>query len=317
MTTIRSILVATDLTESSDEVVRAAAELAAARDAELHVLHAFDFPAVATTGKDVPAASFQGRIEAAERKLDEQLGRTLPEGAKAASRRVEIYVAHRAIVEVAEGVGADLIVLGPHSKRAGDGILGSTADRIVRSASVPCLIVRGTLSLPVRRIVVPLDLSDPGLGALEVGLAWGVALGGHDDAATGTEVIVLHVVPRVFETPDFPFDRAVIGPELHREVEAARQRVRGATELEVTEEVRWGETPADEIVKMAAEEGADLLVLGTHGHGVVKRALIGSVASGVARRAPCPVLLVPPAMLRPGAAGDAPDDRVEAGAPGS
>lgn len=317
MTKIRSILVATDLTESSDEVVRAAAQLAAARDAELHVLHAFDFPTVPTAGQDVPPASFQGRIEAAERRLDDQLERTLPAGATAASRRVEIYVAHRAIVEVAEGVGADLIVLGPHGKRAADGILGSTADRVIRSAGVPCLIVRGPLSLPVRRIVVPLDLSDPGLGALEVGLSWGVALGGHDDAVTGTEVIVLHVVPRVFETPDFPFDRAVIGPELHREVEAARQRVRGATELEVTEEVRWGETPTDEIVKIASEEDVGLLVLGTHGHGVVKRALIGSVASGVARRAPCPVLLVPPAMLRPGADGNTSDDGMEAGASGS
>jgi nucleotide-binding universal stress UspA family protein len=316
MTKIRSILVATDLTEASDEVVRAAAPLAAARHADQHVLHAFDFPSVSITGRDVPAASFQGRVEAAERKLDEQLGRTLPEGAKAASRRVEIYVAHRAIVDVAEGVGADLIVLGPHSKRAGDGILGSTADRVIRSARVPCLIVRGPLSLPVRRIVVPLDLSDPGLGALEVGLSWGVTLGGHDDAATGTEVVVLHVVPRAFDMPDFPFDRAVIGPELHREVEAARQRVQGATDLEVTEEVRWGETPADEIVKMAAEEGVGLLVLGTHGHGVVKRALIGSVASGVARRAPCPVLLVPPGMLGPGG-GDTSDDDEEAGARGS
>ena len=35
-------------------------------------------------------------------------------------------------------------------------------------------------------------------------------------------------------------------------------------------------------------------MLGTHGHGALARALIGSVSSAVARRAECPVLLVPP-----------------------
>ena len=46
MTNIRSILVATDLTPASDEVVRAAAGIAAARGADLHLLHAFDFPSL-------------------------------------------------------------------------------------------------------------------------------------------------------------------------------------------------------------------------------------------------------------------------------
>ena len=52
----------------------------------------------------------------------------------------------------------------------------------------------------------------------------------------------------------------------------------------------------DEIVRHLEASGADLVALGTHGPGLLKRALIGSVASGVARRAPCPVLLVPPEL---------------------
>ncbi|HEU0078622.1 MAG TPA: universal stress protein [Longimicrobiaceae bacterium] len=38
------------------------------------------------------------------------------------------------------------------------------------------------------------------------------------------------------------------------------------------------------------------LVLDTHGHGALRRALVGSIASAVARGAGCPVLLVPPAL---------------------
>jgi nucleotide-binding universal stress UspA family protein len=96
----------------------------------------------------------------------------------------------------------------------------------------------------------------------------------------------------------FPFDQEVIVPELHREGEEAIARVGADAGVRIREEVRWGDRPADEIVEMAVEERADLLVMGTHGRGAVKRALIGSVASGVARRATCPVLLVPPALWK-------------------
>lgn len=50
--------------------------------------------------------------------------------------------------------------------------------------------------------------------------------------------------------------------------------------------------PATEIVKAAREWPADLIVVGSHGRGIVGRALIGSVADAVLRHAPCPVLMV-------------------------
>lgn len=50
--------------------------------------------------------------------------------------------------------------------------------------------------------------------------------------------------------------------------------------------------PADEIVKAAKTWSADLIVIGTHGRGGVQRALLGSVADGVMRNAPCPVLII-------------------------
>ena len=50
--------------------------------------------------------------------------------------------------------------------------------------------------------------------------------------------------------------------------------------------------PADAIVKVAESEGADLIVMGTHGRTGLTRFLMGSVAEAVVRRAPCPVLTV-------------------------
>ncbi len=61
--------------------------------------------------------------------------------------------------------------------------------------------------------------------------------------------------------------------------------------LPLTTEVRCGRA-AQAIVECARERKADLLVLGTHGHGLVAQLLLGSVAERVVRGAPCAVLTV-------------------------
>jgi len=53
-------------------------------------------------------------------------------------------------------------------------------------------------------------------------------------------------------------------------------------------------SPAQEIAQLAADLGADLVVIGTHGRRGVSRALLGSVAETTVRYAPCPVLVVRP-----------------------
>lgn len=293
MDAVRSILVATDLTEASDHVMQAAGALAALTGAELHVLHAFELDAVPyVTASDQPP-TFQGRIAEAEQALDAQLARTVRGKVNVASREIILYAAFKAVRDWARYVDADVIVLGRHRRRGvADAVLGGTADRVIRTVDVPCLIVHGPLSLPLRRIVVPVDLSAPAIVALDVALTWSSALG---PAGSAPELIVLHVIPRVFDAADVPLDHAVIGPELRSQIEEARLRVDVDAATAVREEVRWADSPVAEILNFVQEEKPDLTVLGTHGHGAIKRALIGSVASGVARAAPCPVLLVPPA----------------------
>lgn len=295
--TIRSILVATDLSEESDYLLRAAAAVTSAVGAGLHVVHAFDFQPLPYREAEPAGSTFPERVAAAERALDEQIRRAIPSGVAVASCRVVIYVAHKAILDRAEQVAADLIVLGPHRARGlGDRFLGSTADRVIRASEAPCLIIRNGFSLPLRRVVAPIDLSEPARAALDVALAWSAALGAASPGRPAVELHVLHVIPRVFDARDYPLDERMIGPRLEEELRGALRRVGEEGKAAVTQVIRWGESPADEILRYAEEEGADLLVLGTHGHGVVVRALIGSVASAVARRAHCPILLVPPAL---------------------
>ena len=54
----------------------------------------------------------------------------------------------------------------------------------------------------------------------------------------------------------------------------------------------WEGDPGESIIEAARAEGADLIVVGSHGRGTVGRVLIGSVSDHVVRNAPCPVLVV-------------------------
>jgi nucleotide-binding universal stress UspA family protein len=296
--TIRSILVATDLLPTSDVAVRGAALLAKALGAELHVIHALNIPrsGYPLTGM---AVSFQAQVHEARRQLAAQIERAVPEEMAVASQVVKLDTPQQAINERVRTIGAGLIVLGPHQQRAFRGpIMGNTADRVLRSAEVPVLILSELLSLPLSRVVVPMDLSDPARGALDQGLVWAGRLGRHDPATDrlAVEVRVMHVIPRVYEVYDFPFDRAVIAPQLNREIDEAVERVEATRQIDTHEEIVWGNSPADEIIRYVETEEADLLVMGTHGYGALGRALIGSITSMVARMAPCPILLVPPAL---------------------
>lgn len=49
----------------------------------------------------------------------------------------------------------------------------------------------------------------------------------------------------------------------------------------------------DAIIEAAETSGADLIILGSHGHGALYHLLVGSVSEGVVRKAACPVVIVP------------------------
>src|SRR5690606_37165638 len=149
-----------DLGETSADVVRAAAAVAAAMGAELHIVHALDLDSPPYgVQRGGPILPLRERIERMERQLEEEVRRLLPAETRAHLRVLD-YGAGRALVDHAEEVSADLIVLGPHRGRRGAALLGTTADRVIRTAKVPCLVVREPLTLPLRRIGVPFDFSD-------------------------------------------------------------------------------------------------------------------------------------------------------------
>src|SRR5690606_357791 len=81
-----------------------------------------------------------------------------------------------AIRRHAEELSCDLIVIGPHRGGLSDRpFLGTTADRLVSTAGVPCLVVRGGPDFPIRRIGVLVDFSPAAQAALDTATGWMMA----------------------------------------------------------------------------------------------------------------------------------------------
>ena len=200
-----------------------------------------------------------------------------------------------AIAEYARSRQADLVVLASHS-RGGPArwMMGSVADSLVRSLTIPVLVVRAEDHAPTsvaaspQRVLVALD----GTPESESAVATVTALL-LDERATYT---LLMVVP-----PPHPALRLLAtAEELHRYMddEQASSRdylreasVRGAALANIQTALSADVHPAHGITQFAADNQIDLIVLSTHGRGPIGRAFLGSVADKVVRMASVPVLL--------------------------
>ena len=149
---------------------------------------------------------------------------------------------------------------------------------------------------PFHTIVVAVDFSETSADTL--GAALELA---HSDQH---RLHLVHVVQDVFRTGGTVEMPTVDWLEVQRSwIEDARRQLIQLAALcnldpqTVTIAVTVGQ-PAAEIVQYANQHAADVVVLGSHGHGVVRRFMLGSVADRVLRQASCPVMLVPHRTLR-------------------
>ena len=145
--------------------------------------------------------------------------------------------------------------------------------------------------LPFKKILCPTDFSRPS----ESGLAAAVELATHFRAA----LRLVHVVPALPATkndPNYTFRvpeyEAALHAEARERLDAMASQI-GSAGLVVDHAIGHGHA-GREIVRLAEEWGADLIVIATHGEGGWRHALFGSVAERVVRAAPCPVVTVPP-----------------------
>jgi len=141
----------------------------------------------------------------------------------------------------------------------------------------------------LKRILVPTDFSESARHALLYGTSFAREYEG--------ELLLLHVVENLtvgYASDLFPVPMAEVFDEISGYAKAELAKLGAEVKekgIAVRELVVQGK-PSAEIVRVAREETADMIVLGTHGKGMLDKALFGSTAERVIRRAPCPVLTV-------------------------
>lgn len=148
MTLPSTILVPTDFGEGSDAAIAYALELAKVIGAELVVLHTYEIPVVGfPDGTLVATAELTTRVlEGAKVGLDGIAKKLAPSGVRVRTL-VKQGDTWRTILEVADEVSAGLIVMGTHGRRGlPRALLGSVAEKVVRTSSCPVLTVRAAAS---------------------------------------------------------------------------------------------------------------------------------------------------------------------------
>lgn len=146
MTSIKRILVPTDFSEPADEALEYAFGLAEALGATVSLIHVFDDPFERTLYSEqyvpMPAELRDDILADIRRRLTERVTRS---GRSDVTSEILTGPTSQAIVDSAHELKADLIVMGTHGRHGvAHFLLGSVAERVVRSATCPVMTVRGT-----------------------------------------------------------------------------------------------------------------------------------------------------------------------------
>ncbi|HSU16151.1 universal stress protein [Longimicrobium sp.] len=278
---MRSILAVSDLTPASDRALSAAAVLAIRSGAGLHVVHPMEI--VGMTLRDALQADVGRRIEDAKSALARQVRRVVPAGLAPASCALGFNQAGDTVRVRAREVGADLVVLGAGDPDTPGGVRHLRAlHDAAGAAAAPCLLVRNPLNRPFIRVLLPLSAAEVGQGVLAHACDWLSSL----DPPTPTELRVLHVTSG-------PREWRELAPELDRELRRAGGQRPWRARLRIRRSIRWNTVPHTEILRVAAEETPDLVMLGPAG-GVASSAGCPEDARAILlHRLPCSVLVLP------------------------
>jgi nucleotide-binding universal stress UspA family protein len=202
------------------------------------------------------------------------------------------------VLRRADAIGADLIVMGTHGRSGFEHLLlGSVAEKVVRKASCPVMLVPPhaqagghPLAVPFSRILCAVDFAETSRRACEMALELAEEADAH--------LTMLHAIEIPPELRERMTGHEIDVPAVRAAAEAdALQRLRdlipaeARTYCKVHTDVREGR-PYRVILEAASESQPELIVMGVHGGGALDRLIFGSNTHAVLRAAPCPVLAV-------------------------
>lgn len=273
-------LVGIDGSDASVDALRWAVGQRAGRDLAITALGAFHVPAIMAvfTAKRGFGVDELGLAATAGHDVDLAL-------AAAGDGQVHTVVvegqAQHVLVDAS--VDADLLAIG----RTGSGelrhhVLGSVSRYCVTHSHAPVVVVpAGTSADPVRSIVVGFDGSDHAGEAVR----WALDFAG--DTASVRVIAAIEVAPWV----DEDLSRSRFADEIEREEQRITTALDSVDPHAHAERSIVLQGPREALA--AAQQGADLIVVGTRGHGLIAAGLLGSVSTWLLHEAALPVVVVP------------------------
>jgi nucleotide-binding universal stress UspA family protein len=285
-----------DFSEASGRALERAAVLAGWYEAELVAVHVVPLPpAIFPLAAGVSQATLEPfETEAMARDLQ-----AFTAGVAARLPGLQLMVRSGAaapvVLDLAREIEADLLVLGTHGRSGFRKlVLGSVTEKVVRRAPCPVLTVPGASDghhdEPVfKHVLCGVDFLETSARAVEYALSLAEEANGR--------LTLLHALEWV---PDEPSSaHPTFGTNLYRQAICTETRARLAELVpaeardwcQIDMRVAYGE-PSVEILRAAAAERPDLVVLGAGRPGPLERMLFGSTTPQVVRQASCPVLTV-------------------------
>ena len=287
MQAVSKIVVGVDFSEQGELALEAARVLASEAGATLHLVNAVETPLILNPYTTTLPADFVGGIrEAAREQLESLAGRLKGVPVETHLRGVP---AAEAIRTLAEEIEADLVVVGTHGRQGlRRFFLGSVAERVARLSPCSVLTVRpGGADGDRPRYVVATDFSPSANRAVVVATELATQRGAELDVDHAFHAPFL-LVPYGVKVPADVIDAARAAAAQLLDAEAENIGAQG-----IKPSLRLVEgPPASAITEHAERVGAELLVLGTHGHSGLAHLALGSVAAETLRRATCSVLTV-------------------------
>ena len=294
MIELKRILCPIDFSEYSEHALRYAMKMAKWYGASLQVLHVM--PPLGPIGTSALAAAAHQLVR---NNLENTIERWKEPDVDVAAELLESASTAEMIMRRADALDVDLIVAGSHGRKGMQRmLLGSVMEPLLHRCGQPVLIVPAGLNLsslerPVRfaRIICGVDFSEASLTAL----AYALSIAEECDAQL-TIVNAIEMPPELLnppQPPDFNIEAARGEAEAER-LTRLRALIPEQARNYCTVETAVVEGGASrQLLRLADEQQADLVVLGVHGRNAIDLAVFGSNAKDVVTRAHCPVLIVP------------------------
>lgn len=281
---ITHILVASDFSENAALALRWAVFMLAG-SGRISLVHALDGRAIG------PKTSLATVTEEVKQHLKVASDPARVAGLEV-SEHIEIGKPWNVIAAAAQKSNADLIVVGTHGHSSlGEYVLGSTADRVIRIASVPAMAVHPHDELPEARairILVAHDFSKQADAAAKLAVDLLSQLGGGELTLFNVcELVIGFPTPAPAIDQDY-WNKCEIDATRKLQSLAASIQAKGINVIVKTSRGMASNAIVDE----AKSSQASVIVMGTHGGSAMHQLIVGSVAERVLQSAPCPVLTV-------------------------